>query len=96
VEPSNVLGAFGLSLLTKEKDLERIFGEHGKLESVTIIYDHGTGKSRGFGFITFADQDNAAAAKKALDGLVLNDRQMRVDYSLTHKPHHPTPGRYMG
>ncbi|TPX56016.1 hypothetical protein PhCBS80983_g04870 [Powellomyces hirtus] len=102
-EPSNVLGVFGLSILTTEQDLDRLFGAHGDIENVTIIYDRSTGfdgrvtrKSRGFGFITFSDVAGATAARKAIDGTELHERQMRVDYSLTKRAHDPTPGRYMG
>ena len=36
---SNVLGAFGLSSVTRQAELEDMFGKHGKLEKVTRLYD---------------------------------------------------------
>lgn len=39
-EMSNILGVFGLSLRTREVDLEEVFREFGTIEKVTIVYDH--------------------------------------------------------
>ncbi|KAI8822132.1 uncharacterized protein EV422DRAFT_525765 [Fimicolochytrium jonesii] len=102
-EPSKVLGVFGLSVRTTEQDLEEVFSKYGELERITVIYDkpahsedRGPTRSRGFGFITFAKQEAATAAREALNGIELQERQIRVDYSLTKRAHSPTPGRYMG
>ncbi|KAJ3412302.1 T-complex-associated testis-expressed protein 1 [Chytridiales sp. JEL 0842] len=84
-EPCKVLGVFGLSILTKERDLEKLFGQYGRITHVTIIEDKISAKSRGFGFITFESIEDAAKAREALNGYELNDRKMRVDYSLTKK-----------
>ena len=37
---SRVLGVFGLSLYTGEKDLKEMFGKYGPLEEVQVVYDH--------------------------------------------------------
>lgn len=37
---SNILGVFGLSLRTREEDLEDEFRKFGTIEKVTIVYDH--------------------------------------------------------
>jgi transformer-2 protein len=39
VEPNNVLGVFGLSIRTRERDLEDEFGRYGDVEKVVIVYD---------------------------------------------------------
>ena len=57
--PSNSLGIFGMSMNTTNRDLEEIFGEFGRVESVKIIMDHDTGRSRGFGFINFEKRSDA-------------------------------------
>lgn len=38
-EPSNVLGVFGLSIRTQERDLDEEFSRFGRVEKVTIVYD---------------------------------------------------------
>lgn len=40
--------------------------------------------------------DEAAKCIEALNGIDLNGRNIRVDFSVTHRPHDPTPGAYMG
>ncbi|KAK4519160.1 prephenate dehydratase [Mucor velutinosus] len=95
-EMSNILGVFGLSLRTREVDLEEVFREFGTIEKVTIVYDHRSNRSRGFGFVYFKDQAEATRARDALNGIDIDDRKIRVDYSVTHRPHTPTPGEYMG
>ena len=55
-----------------------------------------TGRSRGFAFIYFRDADDAVDAKEATNGLELDGRRMRVDFSITSRAHSPTPGKYMG
>jgi len=94
--PSNVLGVFGLSIRTQERDLEDEFGRFGPVEKVTIVYDQRTDRSRGFGFIVMANTDDAARCVQELNGVELNGRRIRVDYSVTERPHAPTPGEYMG
>lgn len=37
--PSNVLGVFGLSIRTQERDLDDEFSRFGRVEKVTIVYD---------------------------------------------------------
>ncbi|KAI9271987.1 hypothetical protein BY458DRAFT_489687 [Sporodiniella umbellata] len=95
-EVSNILGVFGLSLRTREADLEDVFHEFGTIEKVVVVYDHRTNKSRGFGFVYFKDQKEATRARDALNGTDIDERKIRVDYSVTHRPHTPTPGQYMG
>lgn len=96
VQPTNVLGVFGLSIRTREADLEAEFSRYGKVEKVVIVYDQRSDRSRGFGFVTMRDVQDASACISELNGLDLHGRPIRVDYSVTTKPHQPTPGQYMG
>ena len=52
-EPCACLGVFGMSLSTTERDLKRIFGDYGEIETVQLVYDRYSGRSRGFGFVYF-------------------------------------------
>ncbi|KIP09820.1 hypothetical protein PHLGIDRAFT_11672 [Phlebiopsis gigantea 11061_1 CR5-6] len=94
--PSNVLGIFGLSIRTVERDLDEEFSRFGRVEKVVIVYDQRSDRSRGFGFISMSTVEEAARCIKELNGVELNGRRIRVDYSVTDRPHAPTPGEYMG
>ncbi|KAF8351000.1 hypothetical protein F5887DRAFT_912910 [Amanita rubescens] len=95
--PSNVLGVFGLSIRTQERDLDEEFSRYGRVEKVTIVYDQRqSDRSRGFGFIRMATVEEATRCIQELNGVELNGRRIRVDYSVTDRPHAPTPGEYMG
>ncbi|KAL0949044.1 hypothetical protein HGRIS_009137 [Hohenbuehelia grisea] len=95
--PTNVLGVFGLSIRTQERDLDEEFSRFGRVEKVTIVYDQRqSDRSRGFGFIKMATVEDATRCIQELNGVDLNGRRIRVDYSVTDRPHAPTPGQYMG
>lgn len=94
--PSNVLGVFGLSIRTQERDLEDEFSRFGRVEKVTIVYDQRSDRSRGFGFIKMSTVEEATKCIQELNGIELNGRRIRVDYSVTDRAHAPTPGEYMG
>ncbi|OIV98186.1 hypothetical protein TanjilG_11583 [Lupinus angustifolius] len=59
--------------------LEQIFSEHGKVENARVVYDRETGRSRGFGFVTFSDETEMNDAIAALDGQSLEGRAIRVN-----------------
>jgi len=61
--------------------LEKLFAEHGDVEEAIVITYQDTGRSKGFGFVTFADDDSAAKAKEALDGKEVEGREMKVDFA---------------
>jgi len=69
---------------------------YGDVDSCQIVYDHATGRSRGFAFVYFKEVDSAVEAKERLNGQELDGRRIRVDFSITQRPHTPTPGVYMG
>ena len=46
--------------------------------------------------ISNLSQDDATEARNAMNGADLDHRKIRVDYSITKRPHTPTPGMYMG
>ena len=66
-----------LPFRTTEDDLREVFGRHGTVESVAVITDRETGRSRGFGFVEM-DDAGAEAAMRALDGSDLDGRSLRV------------------
>ena len=68
-----------LSYDTNESDLESLFSEHGTVESVNVISDRDTGRSKGFGFVEMSSDDEAAAATSALDGKECDGRALKVN-----------------
>jgi len=56
---SRCLGVFGLSLYTQERDLREVFEQYGPIEDLQIVYDHQSGRSRGFAFIYMRNYEDA-------------------------------------
>jgi len=60
-------------------DLERVFEEHGTVESAQVITDRDTGRSKGFGFVEMRNDQEAQAAIQALNGQDFNGRPLTVN-----------------
>ena len=59
--------------------LEEMFTAYGTVESAQVIIDRGTGRSKGFGFVEMASDDEAQAAIDALNGVENNGRTLTVN-----------------
>ncbi|KAF3843096.1 hypothetical protein F7725_001945 [Dissostichus mawsoni] len=94
--PNGCVGVFGLSLYTTERDLRDVFSKYGPLADVSIVCDQQSRRSRGFAFVYFENSVDAKEAKERANGMELDGRRIRVDFSITKRPHTPTPGIYMG
>ena len=77
---NNKIYVGGLSWDTKENGLREAFEEFGDIEELNIITDRDTGRSRGFGFITFATQEGAEKAL-SMNGQEVDGRTLRVNYA---------------
>ncbi|XP_041367510.1 transformer-2 protein homolog beta-like isoform X2 [Gigantopelta aegis] len=95
-EPTRCLGVFGLSLHTQDRELRDVFARYGSIDECNIVYDRQSGRSRGFAFVYFRNVDDAVEAKDRCNGLEIDGRRIRVDYSITERAHTPTPGIYLG
>ncbi len=62
-----------------EEELKTVFSEFGKVESVNIITDKFSGRSKGFGFVEMPDNSEADKAIKALNGTEFKGRNIRVN-----------------
>lgn len=69
----------GLSWDTSAEMLRGVFGEFGTISDATILVDRATGRSRGFGFVTFENRRDAARAVEQLDGSELDGRRIVVN-----------------
>ncbi|XP_026762059.1 transformer-2 protein homolog beta isoform X3 [Galleria mellonella] len=94
--PSRCLGVFGLSLYTTETQINHIFSKYGPVDKVQVVIDAKTGRSRGFCFVYYENQEDAKVAKNECTGMEIDGRRIRVDFSITQRAHTPTPGIYMG
>ncbi len=68
---------FGLS----EDQLREVFERYGRVESVKIMRDRETGRSRGFGFVEMENDQDAELAKNELNGAEVGGRTLRVNYA---------------
>ncbi len=66
--------------------LKDIFGEYGEVVFARVIRDRDTGRSKGFGFVEFANEEDAAKAKEALNEAEVDGRKIRVDYAVERQP----------
>lgn len=69
----------GLSYNTTDDGLRQAFEAHGNVIEAKVILDRETGRSRGFGFVNFGDEDSAKAAVAQMDGAFLDGRTIRVN-----------------
>lgn len=68
----------GLPYDVDDQELQEMFETYGTVGSAKVILDRETRKSRGFGFVEFANDEEAKEAIKALDGGTLEGRQLTV------------------
>jgi RNA recognition motif-containing protein len=68
-----------LDFKVSESDLESIFGEHGTVSSCKIITDKYSGRSKGFGFISMDNAEEANSAIEKLNGTKLGERDITVN-----------------
>ncbi len=66
-----------LSWNTDSAGLEQAFSTYGEIEEAKVITDRDTGRSRGFGFVTFANEEDADKALE-MDGQDLDGRTLKV------------------
>jgi RNA recognition motif-containing protein len=69
----------GLSWGTSDDSLRDAFEQFGEVSEAKVITDRETGRSRGFGFVTFSDGSAADDAISQMDGATLDGRSIRVN-----------------
>ncbi len=69
----------GLSWGTTDEGLQGAFSRFGEIVEAKVITDRETGRSRGFGFVTFANDEGAASAITEMDGSELDGRTIKVN-----------------
>jgi RNA recognition motif-containing protein len=84
----------GLSWGTTDQSLRQAFEAFGEVTEARVITDRETGRSRGFGFVSFGDDTQAEEAVRGMDGQELDGRTIRVNEAQDKPPgdRGPRPG----
>ncbi|KAL6517301.1 Cinnamyl-alcohol dehydrogenase Flavonol reductase/cinnamoyl-CoA reductase [Orobanche minor] len=84
----------GLAWETTNETMEKAFQHFGEVVDAKIIFDRETGRSRGFGFVTFADEKSMKEAIEGLNGQDLEGRNITVNQAQERRS--GGPGGYNG
>ena len=69
----------GLNWDATDDDLRESFGECGTITDAVVVNDRDTGRSRGFGFVTYSSDEEAKAAVEKFDGQDFMGRKLTVN-----------------
>ena len=84
----------GLSWQTTDSDLKKAFEPFGEITEAKVITERDTGRSRGFGFVTFARDEDAKTAISKMHGTILDSRNITVNEAQEKSPREGGRGRY--
>lgn len=76
----------GLAWHTDEATLRQKFEEYGVVEEAVVVKDRDTGRSRGFGFVRYASEDEAHKAISEMNNVEFDGRTIRVDKASDNGP----------
>ena len=76
----------GLSWETTDDSLRKAFEPYGEITEAKVITDRDTGRSRGFGFVTFAQDEDAKTAISKMHGTSLDGRNITVNEAQEKSP----------
>ena len=76
----------GLSWGMTDADLRKAFALHGEITEAKVITDRDTGRSRGFGFVTFVQDEDAKTAISKMHGSNLDGRTITVNEAQEKSP----------
>lgn len=101
IEGMTSLKVDNLTYRTTVEDLKRVFQKHGDVGDVYIPRDPRNHESRGFAFVRFFEKRDAEDAMDAVDGMILDGREIRVQHAKYGRPssdYRPrgSGGRYSG
>ena len=82
----------GLSWETTDSDLKKAFESCGEITEAKVITDRDTGRSRGFGFVTFARDEDAKTAVSKMHATSLDGRTITVNEAQEKSPRQGSRG----
>jgi cold-inducible RNA-binding protein len=83
----------GLPFSTTDEELSEAFASFGTVASAKVIMDRETGRSKGFGFVEFENDDEGKAAEKEMNGKEIGGRTVTVNEA---RPREERPRRDFG
>ena len=69
----------GLPFSTTDDELKELFAAHGAVASATVVRDRDSGRSKGFGFVEYENDEEGKKAQEALNGSEMGGRTITVD-----------------
>jgi RNA recognition motif-containing protein len=78
---SNRLYVGNLSYSTTDEGLRSFFATAGEVKTAEVVMERGSGRSKGFGFVEMTTEEAAQSAIDLLNGKMLDQRQIRVDFA---------------
>jgi RNA recognition motif-containing protein len=81
-----------LSYSTTEDNLQTLFSQFGTIESLKVISDSETGRSRGFGFVKMSTDEEAQQAIEGLNGQSCDGRDLKVNLAQPREKRTPGGG----
>jgi RNA recognition motif-containing protein len=88
----NKLYVGNLSYSVSEEKLQELFSRHGSVASARVITDKFSGRSKGFGFVEMASDEEAERAIAALNGTEFEGRSIVVSEARPQEPRSPRGG----
>ena len=85
-----------LSFKTSGQDLKQLFAQAGTVESASVVEDRETGRSRGFGFVEMASNEEGQAAIQQFNGKEVNGRNLNVNEARPREPRGNSGGSRSG
>ena len=73
-----------------DHDLRQLFEQYGVVDTINVITDRDTGRSKGFGFVEMSDSAAAKAAMQGLNGKELEGRALTVNEAKPREPRRET------
>lgn len=81
---------------TTEQELRTLFAQAGTVESVDVIKDRESGRSKGFAFVVMGDQSEMEKAIQMFHGYKLGNRELTVNVARPKQPRSQGSGRPQG
>lgn len=86
MEQKNKLYVGNLPYSVNDGSLSELFAEFGEVSEAKVITDKFSGRSKGFGFVTFAKDEDAAKASEAMNGKEVEGRALNVNVARPMAP----------